>query len=820
MRRVSDGALVRERLSAVACPRPVGEPEGRGRRGARRLAAILLAGAALLAGAGGARAQTVIWEAEMVADAYGTNLCVGYRHDPSAGSLSSRTVSYKDYSYEISHICRTTTHFEIRFANGDARDMFGSDVSFDFDGTAYGSDAYSAGSKLFSISFSLPEVLADSTYTLKITTTEPGPPRNLTATSLSAGSIRLNWAAPSSIGGSAIAGYDYRTSTDGGETWGAWIAIANSASLTTVEVAGLAASAGYTVQVRAKNDSGAGLYSDEATTSACGTLPEVTTHENGSETIYGGCLLVAEQTGGTSFGYNLLAGKGSLLPNTFAAGTETVQINSLFHGNSKLFFFAYGIGDYSDFSALGTNEELEKRLVLHLDGHTFPFSDGNVTACCPDWPRGTLSWSVGDTVVVRLDRLNEPSAPQTLTASAESSTQVTLSWSAPARDGGADVTGYEYRTSTDGGTSFGDWTAIDNSAGLTSYVAGGLTASTAYTFELRAVNSVGGGTPSATATATTTSARASAAQTVIWEAEMVADSFATSRVGYRHDPSAGSLTERHCHLQGLHLHNQRISTRGSFGRSNSTVADVGVVSAIYNAKDLFTSNVSLDFDGTTFGSGGYHAQLTEAHSSFGWPSPEILADSTYTLKITTSEPGAPLNLTATTLSAGSIRLNWAAPSSIGGSAITGYDYRISTDGGVTWGDWIAIANSAEPDEPSRWRDSTASAGYTVQMRAKNDSGAGLYSDTAEASTTTVLRNAARGDHPRERFRDHLRWLPAGGISAATAGRYPLRSSGTGVAVRIGRPGAEHVRRGDRDGPDHRVGTRRPSAACSCLLPLR
>ncbi len=95
-----------------------------------------------------------------------------------------------------------------------------------------------------------------------------------------------------------------------------------------------------------------------------------------------------------------------------------------------------------------------------------------------------------------------PEAPASLTA-VPGDGQVTLTWQAPASDGGASISGYEYRQSKDGGTNWQpDWTAIANSdAQTTSHTVSGLTNGTTYTFAVRAVNRVGKGAARA-ATAT------------------------------------------------------------------------------------------------------------------------------------------------------------------------------------------------------------------------------------------------------------------------------------------------------------------------------
>ena len=91
--------------------------------------------------------------------------------------------------------------------------------------------------------------------------------------------------------------------------------------------------------------------------------------------------------------------------------------------------------------------------------------------------------------------VSAPDAPRGVSAS-PANAEVTLSWDAPARNGGAAIVRYEYRVSDDGGATWNpDWTAVPD--GLDSdtdaaneriYKVSGLTNSTSYRFEVRAYN--------------------------------------------------------------------------------------------------------------------------------------------------------------------------------------------------------------------------------------------------------------------------------------------------------------------------------------------
>ncbi|MYK03065.1 MAG: hypothetical protein F4037_14165 [Gemmatimonadales bacterium] len=109
-------------------------------------------------------------------------------------------------------------------------------------------------------------------------------------------------------------------------------------------------------------------------------------------------------------------------------------------------------------------------------------------------------------------------------------------------------------------------------------------------------------------------------------------------------------------------------------------------------------------------------------TNFAWPDGVIVG-------ISTSEPGAPGDLSATAASATWVTLGWSEPEKTGGSAITGYEYRRSADEGENWGSWTSIPKSASLRSfvvTGLHADTT----YTFQMRAVNDSGSGLHSETA------------------------------------------------------------------------------------------
>ena len=98
-----------------------------------------------------------------------------------------------------------------------------------------------------------------------------------------------------------------------------------------------------------------------------------------------------------------------------------------------------------------------------------------------------------------------PSAPRNLRASAQSSSQIQLTWDAPLSHGGATITGYQYRRKLQEGGSWTEWSKVSEGSSVRSRTVSGLSSSTSYTFQVRAVNKFGNGA-SAQATGTTQAA--------------------------------------------------------------------------------------------------------------------------------------------------------------------------------------------------------------------------------------------------------------------------------------------------------------------------
>ena len=134
--------------------------------------------------------------------------------------------------------------------------------------------------------------------------------------------------------------------------------------------------------------------------------------------------------------------------------------------------------------------------TLHVGSETFAFADASVSSTTIVGWGSAPSWSKDDTITVKLVQAKAPSAPKNLRAKGVSTTQIDLSWDAPEKTGGKDVTGYKIEVSEDGVSG---WTELVASQEATTYTHVALMAGTMRYYRVSAINDAGTGAASGVA---------------------------------------------------------------------------------------------------------------------------------------------------------------------------------------------------------------------------------------------------------------------------------------------------------------------------------
>ena len=312
-------------------------------------------------------------------------------------------------------------------------------------------------------------------------------------------------------------------------------------------------------------------------------------------------------------------------------------------------------------------------------------SSFTVTVTDSSSPTKTASANLSITVSATV-----PGAPTALGAVA-GNTQVVLSWTAPASNGGSAITGYDVYKGTSPGTE--SVTPVATAVSGTTYTMTGLTNGTTYYFTVEAVNAVGNSAPSNEASATP------AAPLAVTTTSLPSGTFASS---YSATVAA---------TDGITPYTWKV-TGGSLPTGLSLNASSGAIT------------------GTPSASGTSNFTVTVTDSS----SPVKTASATLSITVSATVPGAPRVLSAV---AGNtqVALLWSAATSNGGSAITGFDVYKGTSPGAESATPVATAVSGTTYTVTGLTNGTT---YYFTIEAVNAVGNSASSNEASATPVQPL----------------------------------------------------------------------------------
>ena len=314
----------------------------------------------------------------------------------------------------------------------------------------------------------------------------------------------------------------------------------------------------------------------------------------------------------------------------------------------------------------GEDDEQTVTLTHTVSGGDYP-GDGDVPSV---------------TVIIPVE--GAPSAPRNLSAEGGNE-RVTLSWEAPANDGGSSITRYQVRYRVAGTENYGSWRSVTG----TSTTVTGLDNGTSYQFQVRAVNGVSPGPPAETT-------------------ETLANSAPDSPVGLTATRGDQSFTlnwsaPEDGGSQIVHYEYRYRVSGGTFPEEWEETTSTSV------AITGLTNGTVYDFE-------------VRAENAIG-PGPA----SSGSVAIGT-RPSAPTGLTSR---GGSemITVTWGAPADNGGFAVTAYHVRYRPSGGQ----WSSRTNVGLATSHTI-TDLTNGVGYEIAVEAENRFGRG---DAATAQATPM-----------------------------------------------------------------------------------
>ena len=503
----------------------------------------------------------------------------------------------------------------------------------------------------------------------------PDAPRRVTATARGTSAIALSWTAPSSSGSAPITGYRIEVSRTG---TGGWLPlVANTDSRATAYThRDLSPGTTRHYRVAAITRAGRSPWSSVAQATTDVTTPDAPTGlmanpsgVRGSDQILLTWSRPATDGGSPIIGYriqtspNRVTGWVILLASTGSAATSYLH-TGLDPGTTRFYrvaaINAQGEGPYSN------------------------VREGTTNAAPPD-------------------------PPQNLRARATGPRSITLTWEAPASDGGARITGYQVRAR---GPNDGSWIRRHTGSKATTFAHINLQPATYYRYQVRALNGVGDGGQWSLETATLTHADIPAAPT-----GLTARASGTSRIDLSWNAPRNT--------GGATIRGYRIEASSDEGRNWSIIRR--------NTNSTLTTFSDLNLEPATT----RHYRVSAINIAGNGPfSNAARATTDATL------PGVPRNLTAEADGTSEIDLAWQAPTDDGGAQVTGYRVQVSDNGGATWQDLVANTRNTRTRYSHTGLEPATTRHYRVS--AINRIGVSRASRVASATTDATVPDAPTG----------------------------------------------------------------------------
>ncbi|GHJ42852.1 hypothetical protein Cs7R123_01940 [Catellatospora sp. TT07R-123] len=319
-------------------------------------------------------------------------------------------------------------------------------------------------------------------------TTAPSVPAGLTSTGQTSSSVSLSWSASTDNVG--VTGYEvFRGST-----------LVGSPTATSFTDTGLTASTSYSYTVKARDAAGnrsvASNTVTASTTSGGGTS---TTYEAeaSTNTLSNGAVVASCSACSGGSKVSSLGNGATMAFNNVAAGSGGMQTVTIYYLSAEARTAVINGQTVSFASTGGWNTVGSTTVVLNLGAGSNTINVVNPTGGAPDIDRITLPGAGGGDT-------SAPSIPSGLASPSKTSTSVSLTWNASTDNVG--VTGYQILR---GGSPVG-------TSSTTGFTDTGLTASTAYTYTIKAYDAAGNYSAASSSLIVTTSAGSSP---VSYEAE-------------------------------------------------------------------------------------------------------------------------------------------------------------------------------------------------------------------------------------------------------------------------------------------------------------